>query len=90
MKSNGIVVPLIKIYTLITALPGAKREYDRSDFARDIYMLDAEGPRQRAEAPRSLFLPQPGTRRRSGDLFTFVGPEGESVEYYGLRFSEEA
>lgn len=90
VKSNGIVVPLIKIYTLITALPGARREYDRSDFARDIYMLDAEGPRQTRKGATVSFPSSTGTRQRSSDLFTFVGPEGESVAYYGLRFREEA
>ena len=89
VRSNGIVVPLIKIYTLITALPGAKREYDRSDFARDIYVLDAEGPRQTRKGATVSFPSSTGTRRRSSDLFTFVGPEGESVEYYGLRFRED-
>ena len=88
MKSTGIVVPLIKIYGLITALPGANREYDRSDFARDIYMLDSQGPRRTRRGATVSFPSSTGTRRRSSDLFTFVGPEGESVEYYGLRFSE--
>lgn len=89
MKSTGIVVPLIKIYGLMTALPGANREYDRSDFARDIYMLDSQGPRRTRRGATVSFPSSTGTRRRSSDLFTFVGPEGESVEYYGLRFSED-
>ncbi len=89
MKSTGVVVPLIKIYRLMTALPGADREYDRSDFARDLYMLDAEGPRQTRSGATVSFPSSTGTRRGSSDLFTFVGPEGESVEYYGLRFSED-
>ena len=89
MKSTGIVVPLIKIYGLMTALPGANREYDRSDFARDIYMLDSQGPRRTRRGATVSFPASTGTRRRSSDLFTFVGPEGESVEYYGLRFSED-
>ena len=90
MKSTGIVVPLIKIYGLMTALPGANREYDRSDFARDIYMLDANGPRRTRRGATVSFPSSTGTRRKSSDLFTFVGPEGQSVEYYGLRFSEDA
>lgn len=89
MKSTGIVVPLIKIYGLITALPGAARDYDRSDFARDIYMLDEKGPRRTRRGATVSFPSSTGTRRRSSDLFTFVGPEGQSVEYYGLRFSED-
>ena len=90
MKSTGIVVPLIKIYGLMTALPGANREYDRSDFARDIYMLDLpRTPPDAAGRATVSFPSSTGTRRRSSDLFTFVGPEGQSVEYYGLRFSED-
>ncbi len=89
MKSTGIVVPLIKIYRLITALPGADREYDRSDFARDIYMLDAKGPRRTRKGATVSFPSSTGTRRKSNDLFTFVGPEGQGVEYYGLRFRED-
>ena len=89
VNCDSIVVPLMKIYKLITALPGAGGEYDRSDFARDLYMLDAEGPRQTRRGATVSFPSSTGTRRRSSDLFTFVGPEGQSVEYYGLRFSED-
>ena len=89
MKSSGVVVPLIKIYQLMTALPGADREYNRSDFARDLYMLDAEGPRQTRRDATVSFPSSTGTRQRSGDLFTFVGPQGQSVTYYGIRFSED-
>lgn len=89
VKSDGVVVPLTKIYTLMTALPGVTREYGRSDFARDLYRLDAEGPRQTRRGATVSFPSSTGTRRRSGDLFTFVGPQGQSVTYYGIRFSED-
>ena len=89
VKSDGVVVPLIKIYTLMTALPGVTREYDRSDFARDLYMLDAEGPRQTRRGATVSFPSSTGTRLRSSDLFTFIGPDGQSVEYYGIKFSED-
>ena len=89
VKNEGVVVPLINIFKLITALPGAEREYDRSDFARDLYMLDAEGPRKTRRGATVSFPSSTGTRRRSTDLFTFVGPQGQSVTYYGIRFSED-
>lgn len=89
VKDMGRVVPLANIYKLITALPGAAREYDRSDFARDLYILDADGPRQTRKGATVSFPSSTGTRGRSSDLFIFVGPEGQSVEYYGIRFSVE-
>ncbi len=82
------VVPLARVYRLMTALPGAARDYDRSDFARDLYILDSEGPRTTRKGLEVSFPSSTGTRRRSGDLFTFVGPQGDTVEYYGIRFSK--
>ena len=86
--SAGRVVPLARVYGLLTALPGTSRDYDRSAFARDIYTLDANGPRQTRRGATVDFPSSTGTRRRS-DVFTFIGPDGNSVEYYGIRFSEE-
>ncbi len=88
MKATGRVVPLARIYGLITALPGGAREYDRSDFARDLYTLDANGPRRTKRGATVSFPSSTGARRRK-DLFTFIGPEGQSAEYYGIRFSED-
>ena len=53
--NSGRVVPLARIYALITALPGAARDYDRSDFARDIYGLDSKGPRKTKMGLKSPF-----------------------------------
>lgn len=84
------VVPLARIYKLMTALPGVSRDYDRTDFARDIYTLDAEGP-QRTRRGRTVSFPaSTGTRRRSSDIFSFVAPNGENHEYYGIKFSDPA
>ena len=84
---SGRVVPLARIYRLITALPGAARDYDRSDFARDLYILESEGPHTTRKGAEVSFPSSTGTKRRSADLFSFVGPQGDSVEYYGIRFS---
>ena len=84
---SGRVVPLVRIYKLMTALPGAARDYDRSDFARDLYTLDSQGPRHTRSGAEVSFPSSTGTRQRKSDLFSFVGPDGESVEYYGIRFS---
>ncbi len=88
LTDNGEVVLLARIYKLMTALPGASREYDRSDFARDLYILDSDGPYQTRKGNKVSFPSSTGARRRSSDLFSFVGPEGKAVEYYGIRFSQ--
>ena len=87
---GGRVMPLARIYKLVTALPGSGRDYDKSDFARDVYTLDTEGPRHTRRGHPVSFPASTGTRRRSGDLFPFVGPNGEHVEYYGIKFGDPA
>ena len=83
----GRVVPLARIYALITALPGAARDYDRSDFARDIFGLDSKGPRKTKDGAEVSFPTSTGTKS-SRNLFSFVGPGGHSEEYYGIRFGK--
>lgn len=87
-ESAGRVVPLARIYKLMTALPGAARDYDRGDFARDLYALDMEGPRRTRSGATVSFPSSTGTKR-AGDLFSFIGPDGNSVDYYGIKFAGE-
>ena len=81
------VVPLARIYKLLTALPGAGREYGRTDFARDLYTLDSEGPRTTRRGFVVSFPASTGTRSRR-DVFSFVAPNGENHEYYGVKFGD--
>ena len=85
---GGRVIPLARVYKLMTALPGSARDYDRTDFARDLYVLDSEGPHRTKTGITVSFPSSTGTRGRSGDLFSFVGPDGNPVKYYGIRFDE--
>ena len=82
----GTVVSLDRIYRLFTSLPGSGREYDRTDFARDVYLLDVNGPRSTRKGATVSFPSSTGARSAKG-LFTFVGPDGRDVAYYGIRFS---
>ena len=87
---SGRVLPLARVYRMLTALPGVSRDYDRSAFARDIYTIETEGPAITRRGARVDFPSSTGTRaRRRSDVFTFIGPDGNSVEYYGIRFTEE-
>ena len=87
VRTAGRVVPLERIYRLFTSLPGSSREYDRTDFARDLYILDTKGPERTKQGAAVSFPSSTGTRRSKG-VFSFVGPDGRDVQYYGLRFTE--
>ena len=85
----GRVVPLSMVYTLFTSLPGSDREYTRTDFARDLYLLDTSGVTTTKSGAAVSFPASTGTRR-AADLFTFVDSDGRDVQYYGIRFTVEA
>lgn len=83
----GKVVSLSGIYETFTLLPGANSDYGRSDFGRDLFLLDRSGLRE-TRSGASFSLPaSTGTRGGKG-LFSFVAPDGERVSYYGIRFIE--
>ena len=82
-QGQGPMVKLARIYDLFVVRPGSKREYDKTAFARDLYMLQAHGPQRTKTGARVSFH---GTRSAS---FTFVGPDGQVVDYYGIRFTED-
>ena len=87
MKAGGRVVPLDRIYRLLTSLPGSSREYDRTDFARDLYNLDSSELKKTRSGAIVSFHASTATRSTRG-LFSFVGPDGQDVQYYGVRFTE--
>lgn len=82
-------VPLIRIYKLMTALPGAVRNYDPNDFARDLYILDSEGPPHTKNGATVSLLPADAARGRSSGVFSFIGRGGNVAKYYAIRFSED-
>ena len=84
---QGRVVELERVYRLFTSLPGSDREYDRTDFTRDLYLLDRDGPKTTRRNQQVSFPASSGTRGSRG-VFSFVAPDGQVVTYYGIRFSE--
>ena len=88
VKGSGRVVPLEEIYKRLTYLPGSSREYERADFARAVYDLDASSVKKTRSGATVSFPSSTGTRSSRG-LFTFVGPDGADVQYYAIRFTEE-
>jgi hypothetical protein len=86
---SGQVVALSRIYEMLTSLPGSRGEYDPTDFARDLYLVDAAGIRQVRSGAAVSFPASTGTRSQRG-TFSFVSAEGEVVTYYGIQFTEAA
>ncbi len=87
---SGLVVPLARIYKMLTSLPGVSRDYDRSDFARDLYTLEMDGLRETRKGAVVAFPSSTGTRRRSSDIFSIIDPDGSRIEYYGIQFNKSA
>lgn len=82
----GQVVRLDRIYSLFTGLPGANLEYSQLDFARDLYNLQARDVREVRSRARVSFPAATGTRSSRGTI-SFVGPNGNTVLYYGIQFT---
>ena len=83
-------MPLSRVYKHLTSLPGVSREYTKTDFARDLYILDAKGPERakRGKGPKISFPSSTGTREKG--YFSFVGPDGFESKYYSVHFEEDA
>ena len=89
--STGRVVPLSRVYSLFTSLPGSDREYTRTDFARDLYLLDTGGvTTTKSGATVSLPTSTGARSAKTADVFTFVDSDGRDVQYYGIRFAGRA
>jgi hypothetical protein len=83
----GTTLALAQVHEALTLLPGVAAEYDRSDFGRDLFLLDRSGLTQTRAGAR-LSLPASTGTRGTRNTFSFVAPDGSTVTYYGLRFTE--
>ncbi len=84
---SGRVVPLDLVYRMFTSMPGASRDYTRTDFARDIFELE----RSRETVTRTgfeVFFPSSTGTRSGKGVFSFIGPDGSEASYYGMRFDK--
>ena len=83
----GKTVTLVSIYDALTLLPGSTASYDQTDFVRDLFLLDRSGVTRTKSGARYSLPASTGTKGAKG-TFSFVAPDGETVRYYGIRFSE--
>ncbi len=86
-RKYGQTVSLATVYESLTLLPGSAATYAQSEFIRDLYLLDRSGV-TRTKAGAVLSLPASTGTKGAKRAFSFVSPEGETIPYYGLRFSE--
>ncbi len=92
LAAGGAPVPVVSladIYELMTALPGTQRDYQRIDFARDLYRLDTSGTTKTRKGNRMRLVGSTGTKNRSRVL-TFIAPGGREITYFGIRFGDPA
>ncbi len=82
----GQSVRLERMYNLFTGLPGAKRDYSRLDFARDLYNLKATGVTVVRSGPR-LFIAEAASGQNPRGTFSFIGPDGATVIYSAIQFT---
>ena len=83
----GKTVALSRIYETLTLLPGTTAAYDQTDFVRDLFLLDRSGTRKTRSGIAYSLPASTGTKNIRG-TYSFVAPDGETVTYYGIRFSE--
>jgi hypothetical protein len=83
----GKTVTLVGIYDALTLLPGSTANYDRTDFVRDLFLLDRSGV-TRTKSGATYSLPASTGTKGAKSTYSFVAPDGETVSYYGIRFSE--
>lgn len=84
----GPIVDLSKIFKLLTALPTAKKGYNKVDFARDLFSLEDKGVRRTRKGAEVELSGSSGTRQAGG--FAFIGPEGQEGRYTGVSFRTES
>ena len=83
-KRDGVVLPLVDLWTVLTLLPGQQREYTKPEFARDLYLLDASGVAATKSGRGLRWHASTGTRG-TGTLVT-VAQSGQQQLYWGASF----
>lgn len=81
-KAPGAVVRLLDVYSVLTLLPGQSRDYTRSEFARDLYLLDQSGETSGPGGRRLRWAASSGTRQAG--VLTTVAMSGQQQRYWGI------
>ncbi len=83
---KGFVVPLIRVYRLLTIMPHLAREYSLQEFARDVYLLDQSGITH-TKRGFAVSLPASTGTKSPGSALRVITREGSEKRYYGISFT---
>jgi hypothetical protein len=83
-REEGATVRLLDLYAILTVLPGQAREYSKSEFARDLYLLEESGVEQTRDGMQVRFPAATGTK--TGGTLATVTRDGELKTYFGIAF----
>ena len=80
-------VPLVRIYEVLTLLPGAEREYTLLDFTRDVYFLDTSARTETKKGYKMSLTAATGPRERGAKAIRFVTRDGQERVFASVRFT---
>ncbi len=87
IKHMGRMIQLARVYSLFTSLPRSEREYSRTDFARDLYLLEMNDVTTTRSGATIALSASTGARgSRAQNLFTFIDRDGREAKYYSVQF----
>jgi hypothetical protein len=79
------VLRLDAVWGVLTLLPGQARDYTRSEFARDLYLLDQSRVMTTKAGRRLRWHASSGTRGTG--VLTTVAKSGQQQRYWGVSFT---
>lgn len=89
-REGSADIALIKIYEMLTLLPGANRDYTLLDFTRDLYFLDISGIAETKNGFRLSLPASTVSRERSVKILPFVTRDGHEKGYAAIKFTPAA
>lgn len=86
LVSSAQVIPLVRIYDLLTLLPGHAKDYPPQEFARDIYLLD-ESRVTTTKSGAAMTLSAATGTKSARNVLGVITQEGLKKKYYAISFS---
>lgn len=83
-REVGETVRLVDVYAVLTLLPGARTQYSKPEFVRDLYLLDESGVTTTGDGLRLSF--QAATGAKSANALRAVTRDGHLKTYYAIAF----
>ena len=88
LVQSGHLVPLQEVYDLLTTLPGSGRQYSKTDFARDLYVLDSSAVDTIRSGDARVSFHGSTIVRQGRRGFSFADRAGKRFTYYFIQFTE--